>query len=152
AVSMVLLSTLTTTTALWVVCSYIAVMGLGLGMTMQILVLVVQNSFPIGEVGTATAGNNFFRQVGSSLGTAVVGSLFVSRLTGLLTQRLGADAAGTDLNSLTPAVLQQLPPAVHDVVVTAYNDALTPVFLYLTPLAVISVVLLLFVQEKPLAT
>ena len=59
-------------------------MGLGLGMSMQILILIVQNSFPVTEVGTATASNNYFRQIGASLGSAIVGSLFVAKLTQLL--------------------------------------------------------------------
>ena len=59
-------------------------MGLGLGLSMQIMVLIVQNSFPLREVGTATASNNFFRQIGATLGSAVVGSLFASRLAELL--------------------------------------------------------------------
>ena len=52
-------------------------------MSMQILILVVQNSFPQAIVGTATSSNNFFRQIGASLGAAIVGSLFVSRLTAM---------------------------------------------------------------------
>ena len=80
----------------WIVCGYLAIMGLGLGMSMQILILVVQNSFPVTEVGTATASNNYFRQIGASLGSAIVGSLFVAKLTQLLTERMpaGAGAGG----------------------------------------------------------
>jgi len=93
SVSLVLLSTMTPSMPVWVLCSYLAVMGLGLGMSMQILILIVQNSFPISQVGTATASNNYFRQIGASLGSAVVGSLFVSRLTQMLTARMpGAEA------------------------------------------------------------
>src|SRR6476661_6387026 len=62
AVALVLLSTLTPGAPLWEICAYLAVMGLGLGLSMQIMVLIVQNSFPLREVGTATASNNFFRQ------------------------------------------------------------------------------------------
>ena len=72
---------------------YLAIMGLGLGMSMQILILIVQNSFPVTEVGTATASNNYFRQIGASLGSAIVGSLFVAKLTQLLTERMPAGAA-----------------------------------------------------------
>jgi MFS family permease len=61
AVALVLLSTLTPESPLWEICVYLGVMGLGLGLSMQILVLIVQNSFPLREVGTATASNNFFR-------------------------------------------------------------------------------------------
>ncbi|HEU4807250.1 MAG TPA: MDR family MFS transporter, partial [Homoserinimonas sp.] len=83
ALGMGLLGTLTPDTPLWLFCLYIAIMGTGLGTSMQILVLIVQNSFPNSQVGTATASNNYFRQIGASLGSAVVGSLFATRLTDL---------------------------------------------------------------------
>ena len=154
SVSLVLLSTMTPSLPVWALCSYLAVMGVGLGMSMQILILIVQNSFPISQVGTATASNNYFRQIGASLGSAVVGSLFVARLTQLLTDRMpggGSTAAGSS-NSFTPAIVRELPAAVRGVIIGAYNDALTPVFLYMVPLILIAVVLLCFVKEKPLAT
>ena len=154
ALSLFLLSTMTPSLAVWVLCSYLAIMGLGLGMSMQILILIVQNSFPNSQVGTATAANNYFRQIGASLGTAVVGSLFVAKLTDLLAERLpaGADSAAGGSNSFTPAVVRDLPDAVRDVIVGAYNDALAPVFLYMVPLVIGAAILLMFVTEKPLAT
>ena len=153
-ISLYLLSTMTPTLAVWIICGYLAIMGLGLGMSMQILILIVQNTFPVTEVGTATASNNYFRQIGASLGSAIVGSLFVAKLTQLLGERLpaGGTSAEGGNNSLTPAVVRDLPQAVHDVIVGAYNDALTPVFLYMVPLVVVGLILLFFVVEKPLAT
>jgi EmrB/QacA subfamily drug resistance transporter len=154
AVALLLLSTMTPTMPIWLLCTFLAVMGVGLGASMQILVLIVQNSFPVKEVGTATASNNYFRQVGASIGTAIVGSLFVARLTDLLSQRMpaGATTAGTDTNSLTPEAVKQLPSAMRDIIVGAYSDALTPVFLYMLPLMIVAAVLLCFIKEKPLAT
>ena len=99
ALGLFLLSTLTATTAIWIMCVYLAVMDLGLGMSMQILILVVQNSFPQAIVGTATSSNNFFRQIGSSLGAAIVGSLFVSRLTDILASGLPPGGTGGGANS-----------------------------------------------------
>ncbi|GAB3577262.1 MDR family MFS transporter [Leifsonia lichenia] len=151
--ALVLLSTMTPTLPIWVLCSFLAIMGVGLGMSMQILVLIVQNSFPVSQVGTATASNNYFRQIGASLGSAIVGSLFATRLTQLLTERMPAGAqAGGGSNSLTPAIVKGLPAPIRDVIVGSYNDALTPVFLYMVPLLLVAAVLLLFVVEKPLAT
>jgi MFS family permease len=153
AFGLFLLSTLTASTAIWIMCVYLAVLGFGLGMSMQILTLVVQNSFPQTMVGTATSSNNFFRQIGSSLGAAIVGSLFVSRLGDLLASNLPEGAtAGTGTNSLTPAIVSSLPDAARNIIVNAYNDALTPIFLYMVPLVLVAAVLLMFVVEKPLAT
>lgn len=153
AIGMGLLGTLTPDTPLWLFCTYIAIMGMGLGTSMQILVLIVQNSFPNSQVGTATASNNYFRQIGASLGSAVVGSLFATRLTDLLMDRLpaGSSAVG-GINSLTPGAVKDLPDPLREVIDLAYNDALTPLFLYMVPLALAAFVLLLFVKEVPLAT
>ena len=152
AVSLVLLSTMAPALETWILCSYLAVMGVGLGMSMQILILIVQNSFPVSAVGTATASNNYFRQIGASLGSAIVGSLFVARLTDLLTTRLPGSAGGGGGNSLTTEAVRDLPAAIRDIIISSYNDALTPVFLYLVPLVVVAAILLCFVNEKPLAT
>ncbi|WP_341954222.1 MDR family MFS transporter [Salinibacterium sp. TMP30] len=154
AIGLSSLSTMTPDLPIWILCSYLAVLGLGLGMSMQILVLIVQNTFPNSQVGTATASNNYFRQIGASVGTAVVGSLFVARLTELLDTRLPAAAAGAtgNTNSLTPAAVRDLPDAVRGIIVGAYNDSLTPVFLYMVPLVLLSAVLLAFIKEVPLAT
>jgi EmrB/QacA subfamily drug resistance transporter len=154
AVALLLLSTMTPTMAVWIICVYLAIMGLGLGMAMQILILIVQNTFPNSQVGTATASNNYFRQIGASIGSAIVGSIFVANLTHLLATRMpsGGSAAATNSNSFTPEIVKALPSAVRDVIVGAYNDALTPVFLYMVPLMLLATVLLLFVKEKPLAT
>jgi len=147
------MSTMTPTLPIWILCSFLALMGLGLGMSMQILILIVQNSFPVREVGTATASNNYFRQIGASLGAAIVGSLFVARLTDLLADRMPAGATdGGGSNSFTPAIVRDLPDAVREIIVGSYNDALTPVFLYMVPLVIVAAILLCFVKEKPLAT
>ncbi len=150
-----LLSTLKPGAPLWEICAYLAVMGLGLGLSMQIMVLIVQNSFPLREVGTATASNNFFRQIGATLGSAVVGSLFASRLAELLVQRLPAAATGGapgGSNSLTPAVVGKLPAPLKEAIISSYNDALTPIFIWMVPLALAAALLMCFVKEKPLAT
>ncbi|MEV8253504.1 MDR family MFS transporter [Rhodoglobus sp. NPDC076762] len=154
AAGLALLSTMTPDLPIWILCSYLAVMGLGLGMSMQMLVLIVQNTFPNAQVGTATSSNNYFRQIGASIGTAVVGSLFVARLTELLDTRLPAAAAGAtgDTNSLTPAAVRDLPDEIREIIVGAYNDSLAPVFLYMVPLVLVSAVLLMFIKEVPLAT
>jgi EmrB/QacA subfamily drug resistance transporter len=150
-----LLSTMTPTMPVWQICSYLALMGIGLGMAVQILILIVQNTFSNAEVGTATASNNYFRQIGASIGSAVVGSLFVANLQHLIATRLpnaGGASSGGSLNSFTPEKVQALPEAIKHVIVGAYNDALTPVFLYMVPLMLVATVLLFIVKEKPLAT
>lgn len=152
AVGMVLLSTMTSTLPVWIMCVFLGVMGLGLGLCMQIFVLVVQNTFPNAQVGVATATNNYFRQIGASLGSAVVGSVFTARLIDLLAQRMpagGGGAAGST-NSLTPEAVKELPAQIRSIIIGAYNDALTPIFLYILPLILLATVLVCFLREVPL--
>lgn len=156
SVGLVLLSTLTVDSPVWVMCCWLAVIGIGIGFSMQILTLVVQNEFPGRVVGTATAANNYFRQVGATVGSAIVGSFFSSRLVDLLTEKFSQLPAGStgDLGatSLTPAVVNGLPDVVRQPIIEAYNEALLPILLYIVPLVLVGLVLVCFVQEKRLAT
>lgn len=154
SVALALLSTMDAELQVWIICSYLALMGIGLGLGMQILVLIVQNTFPNSQVGMATAANNYFRQIGASIGTAVVGSLFVTNLGNLLAERMPAAGAaqGGDANSFTPDLVRALPDEVRSIIVGAYSDALTPVFLYMVPLVFAAAIVLVFLREKPLAT
>ena len=115
--------------------------------------LVVQNSFHISLVGTATASNNYFRQIGASLGSAVIGQSV--RLTAHGHPEPAAarrrHAAG-GITSLTPDGVRALPHALRDPILLGYNDALVPLFLYMVPLALVAFGLLCFLKEVPLAT
>jgi EmrB/QacA subfamily drug resistance transporter len=161
--------TVTMVVALWLIGSLEpgdSLLHLGVGMCMQLLVLIVQNSFPVTIVGTATASNNFFRQIGGTLGSAIVGSLFVGRLAELMAERVppalaasGAEgaafadrlsAAHGGADSLGPEALAGLPAPLHAAVAGAYNDALVPVYHLVVPLVVVAAVLLVFLREDTL--
>lgn len=151
AAALGLLATLTPQTPLAVLGGYLFLLGLGIGAAWEVLVVVVQNTAPHAVVGTATAANSFFREIGVCLGSAVVGALFTSRLAALLAARVPA-SAGVDAGSLTPEALHRLPAEVRQAVASAYNDALTPVFAALVPVVLLAVVALLLLREVPLAT
>ncbi|TVS22182.1 DHA2 family efflux MFS transporter permease subunit [Corynebacterium sanguinis] len=152
ALGLLLFSQLEPTTPLPQLGVYMFTFGAGLGMVMQVLVLIVQNSFPVAMVGTATATNNFFRQLGSALGASLVGSLFIHNMTQNLAERLPGEmqAGETARNSFTPEIVAQLPDAVRDVVISSYNDGLTPVYLLMVPAALVALILLLPVKQEPL--
>lgn len=152
AAALGLMSTLVPASPIPVVALYLFLMGFGLGLVMQVLVLVVQNSFTIRVVGTATAANNFFRQIGGAVGSSVVGAIFIHRMQSLLAERMPAAAGfGHEAASrLTPAALEGLPGPIHDIVVGAYNDAFTPVLMMLVPLMAVSALILVFVREDAL--
>lgn len=155
-IAMLAMTTLTAATPIWLICVYLFVFGAGLGLIMQVVVLVVQNAVPASEIGTATSTNNYFREVGAALGTAVFGTIFTTRLTENLTSVFadaGASAAQADqaASTIDPAGLSALPDAVREGVVTAYADALAPVFWYLIPFIAVALVLAIFLKQIPLS-
>jgi len=156
AVAMVAMTTLTADTPIWLICVFLFVFGAGLGMIMQVVVLVAQNSVDPSMVGTATSTNNYFREVGASLGVAVFGTIFTTRLTANLTDVFtssGASAsdAANATATIDPQALNALPDEIRDGIVVAYADALAPVFWYLLPFIGLSFVLSLFLKQIPLS-
>lgn len=151
AVSLLLMSGMDRSTTVVEVCAYSALMGAGLGTSTQLLVLIVQNALPVAMVGSATASNNYFRQVGAAIGIAAVGSAFTSTLASTLAGAHRGDVA-VDLQTLTPSALAQLPDALQSAVADAYSAALPPLFLLMAPLAVLAMLLLVFLQNKPLSS
>lgn len=155
-IAMVCMTTLAASTPIWLICVYLFIFGAGLGLIMQVVVLVVQNAVPAAQIGTATSTNNYFREVGAALGTAVFGTLFTTRLSenlkDVFTQAGAspADAAGATA-TLSPEALNKLPEAVHTGVVNAYADALAPVFWYLVPFIAVALLLALFLKQIPLS-
>ncbi|WP_104104403.1 MDR family MFS transporter [Arthrobacter sp. 08Y14] len=155
-VAMLWMTTLSAETPVWVICAQLFVFGAGLGYIMQVVVLVVQNSVPVDQIGTATSSNNYFREVGASLGVAIFGAMFTSRLSENLMDvftKAGFDPSAADeaTATLQPAVMNDLPEPVRDGIVTAYADSLAPVFWYLIPFLVIALILALFLKQIPLS-
>jgi EmrB/QacA subfamily drug resistance transporter len=126
------------------------VLGFGIGMGSQILVLIVQNEFPHAIVGTSTAANNFIRQIGSTIGAALVGGIFTARLTSDLAGKIPT-ADNVSIATLTPTIVDKLPQALRDIIATGYSDALVPIFTYFVPLCAVGLVLMLFIHQTPLA-
>lgn len=154
AVGMWLLSRLETDTPRLHYSLWMAVLGAGIGMVMPVLVLAVQNSVRPSDLGTATSANNYFRQIGGSVGAAVFGTLFADRLTDALADRLPADTGGAlpAAEAITPQLVHSLPPALRDAYIQAYADAMPRIFLYLVPVLVLGLLIAFFLKEKPLVT
>ena len=135
---------------------YMAVLGLGIGLVMQVLVLVVQNAAPQRDMGAATASANYFRQIGASIGASIVGAVFTHRLTDRLAADLPEGLAGRvkipSVNGVTPEMLRHLPAPIHRAFVHAFAEALPPIFLYLVPLIAGAFVLAFFLKQVPLRT
>ncbi|MGW3660834.1 MFS transporter [Streptomyces sp. NPDC005151] len=129
-----------------------AVLGIGIGLIMPVLVLAVQNSVPPADLGTATSANNYFRQIGGSVGAAVFGTLFAGRLADALAVRLPSGADLPDPESLTPQLVHAMEPALRDSYIQAYADAMPRIFLYLVPVLALGLVIAFFLKEKPLVS
>ncbi|MCW4465088.1 MFS transporter [Glutamicibacter sp. MNS18] len=156
AAAMLAFTTLSSATPLWLICVYLFVFGAGLGLIMQVVVLVVQNAVAPDMVGTATSTNNYFREVGASLGVAIFGAMFTNRLSENLMDVFSAagaspEDAGTATATLDPQTMEALPEPVREGIVTAYADSLAPVFWYLIPFILIAFLLALLLKQVPLS-
>ncbi len=148
-----LLSRLTVDTGGVEIGAYMLVLGLGLGMVMQVIVLTVQNSVDFRDLGTATAGVNFFRSMGGAFGVAIFGSILSDRLDFYFPRFIPTEALqGLSAGALTssPAHLRALAPEVLEGVRQAFAHSLHVVFLASIPVAVLAFGLSWLLQEKPL--
>ncbi|MFE2931376.1 MFS transporter [Streptomyces sp. NPDC059278] len=129
-----------------------AVLGIGIGLIMPVLVLAVQNSVAPADIGSATSANNYFRQIGGSVGAAVFGTLFAGRLADALAVRLPSGAHLPDPESITPQLVHAMEPALRDSYIQAYADAMPRIFLYLVPVLALGLFFAFFLKEKPLVS
>lgn len=150
-----LMCTLTCDSSVLLAGLYLTVMGFGMGLSFEVLVLIVQNEFPASVVGTATGATNFFREIGTTLGASVAGAIFTGHLTASLSKGLSgipeAQSLGIDANSLTPAFVHSLPEGIQQVIANSYNDAIIPLFLMMVPLCVVAGLMMMALKERPLA-
>jgi EmrB/QacA subfamily drug resistance transporter len=152
-VGMFFLSKLGVGTAPWLASVYMAIVGVGIGLVMQVLVLVVQNDAKPREIGVATATATFFRSVGGSFGVALFGAIFATQLTNALeTLPPGSAQLLAGGVHLSPEQAKQLPPEVHAQFLDAFSNALHGVFLWGLLLAVIPFGLSWLLKEVPLRT
>ncbi|OKJ56640.1 MDR family MFS transporter [Streptomyces sp. CB02115] len=154
AVGLLLLHQLDENSSTWLMSTYFFVFGAGLGLVMQVLVLVAQNSVSYQDLGVATSGVTFFRSIGSAFGVAIFGTIFANRLTGQLTDALAGQSlpTGVDAGRLAadPRAIGQLPADLRPSVLGAYSTSITDVFLYAVPVVLLAFVLAWFLREDKL--
>lgn len=154
AVGLLLLHQLHRTSSDLVMSAYFFVFGAGLGLVMQVLVLVVQNAVRYEDLGVATSGATFFRSIGASFGVAIFGTIFNNRLG----DKLSATLAGVPLPpgvsvkglEADPRAVAMLPAALRPPVLDAYASSITDVFLYAVPLVLVAFVVAWFLKEDKL--
>lgn len=157
-----LLGTLRYDTPFWLACVYMAVVGTGMGITMQNLVLVVQNTTAPENMGVATSGVTFFRTLGGSAGVAGMGAYVAASVTGGLGERtadmqaalasLGPEGGrwAQQLQSGTLPAVASMPEPIRVIVEEVYAQAISGAFLCTVPLAVASLLAVVFLPNKPL--
>ncbi len=159
-VGLVLMGQIRYDTSFWYVGVSMFVMGCGVGMTMQNLVLVVQNTVAPTQMGAASSAVTFFRTLGGSAGMSVMGTVLAHRVTELMTEGL-AKLATTNPEALAGAEalrsgaiprVSELDPALQLVVEDAYGHAIGDVFLSVTPIAAIAILAVVFLPNIPLGT
>jgi len=152
-VSMYLLARLNENTSSAEAAIYMALLGVGFGMMMQVPVLAVQNAVMHRDMGAATAGVNLFRMLGSAFGVAIFGAILNNRLTHELQRAVPPEALGQiSRRTLTasPEQLKALPADIHAGVVHAFSMSLDSVFLWAVPLSIVAFAVSWFLKEMPL--
>ncbi len=150
AVGMYLLTSLSVTTSRLDTGLIFVVMGVGMGFLMQITTLVMQNSVDLADMGVASSARSFFQQIGGSIGVAAFGAVFARRLTETLAARLPGVHVGGSSGQFNPVMVNHLPGPVRHDVFYAIAQAVTSVFWWAAPAAVLVFGLAWLIKETPL--
>jgi EmrB/QacA subfamily drug resistance transporter len=150
-----LLGTIGVTTSTVVTGAFMLILGVGIGLVMQILVTAVQNAVNPADVGAATAGSNFFRSIGGSFGTAVFGAIYSNELP----RQLAANVKSTGLTGIVPSAsqwtsetLRTLPAKTVYVIIHSISSSISHIYLLAIPVGLLAVVLSLTLPEVKLRT
>jgi len=156
--------TLDTNTPFWRLSIYAIMVGAGLGLSMQTIVIALQNSVEFKDMGVATSSNTFFRSLGSVFGTAIFGSILTNRLAHYLTENL-ANLKATNPTAMSMAdgeivrgisentsLIAKLSPAVQTTVLDAFVSSFHIVFMAAAPVTALGFICALFLRETPLRT
>ena len=163
-IGLLLMSTLGRNTPFWQLSIFAIMIGAGLGLSMQTIVIALQNSVNFRDMGIATSSNTFFRSLGSVFGTAVFGTILTNRLGHYLNENFNNLAAtnpgalaGFDTNKLdgiqsNTAILATLPPVIQSTALDSFVSSFHLVFLTAAPITAVGFILALLLREMPLRT
>lgn len=163
-VGMFLMGTIEYNTDYLLVSVYMFVLGAGVGMVMQNLVLIVQNTVSPANIGTSSASVSFFRSLGGTVGVSVMGSVLGTTVLSMMTERsndlraalmkLGAEGAkiAQALQSGAIPRVSELPPGVRSIIESIYGQSVADIFLVAAPLAIVSLIAIAFLPNIPLGS
>jgi hypothetical protein len=151
------MSTIEYDTNFAIVSVFMAMMGLGIGMVMQNLVLVVQNSVDVSVVGAASSSVAFFRSLGGTIGVSVMGAVLGTKVSGYITDGLtdaGVDPSALGSGESTTSIpdLSTVPGPIRTIIESAYGQGVADVFLIAAPLAIITIVFVCLLPNVELGT
>ncbi|WP_406001149.1 DHA2 family efflux MFS transporter permease subunit [Streptomyces sp. NBC_00829] len=151
---LLLLHQLDASSSTWEMSACFFVFGSGLGLVMQVLVLVVQNAVRYEDLGVATSGATFFRSIGASFGVAIFGTIFTNRLENNLADALSTQTVPSGVGpaqlAADPRAIAELPASLRPTVLQAYASSITDVFLYAVPVVLVAFVVSWFLREDKL--
>jgi EmrB/QacA subfamily drug resistance transporter len=155
AIGLFLLSRLHVDSSLWLIGFDVAVLGTGLGLSMQMLILAAQNGSELRDMASTTSGVSFFRSLGGAVGVAAFGAILTGRLKDEIAEMLKAagismPGGGSDVKLGSPAAIQQLPEPIKNIVLEAFTRGLETVFMVGVPIALFGFLAALFLKELPL--
>jgi EmrB/QacA subfamily drug resistance transporter len=146
-IGLALFGTIDAHTSKYMLWGFMLVLGVGIGLVMQNLVLAAQNDVPARELGAATSAVSFFRSMGGTIGVSVLGAILANKVT----ETLNPGGASTGGSKTVPNIAE-LPPQIRSVVENAYGNATADLFMMSVPFAVLALVAVVFIKEKPLLT
>ncbi|GGZ24467.1 MFS transporter [Streptomyces poonensis] len=153
-----LLSTMRYDTPYWHIAIFMALMGLGVGMMMQNLVLCTQNQVAPNDLGAASSVVTFFRSLGGAVGVSVLGSVMSTRISHYASDTIGSlspqeqQAAAQAAGGSSIPDMDLLPPGIREWLESAYGHGIADIFLYVAPIAFLAFIVTLFIKEVPLRT
>ncbi|WP_049573226.1 MDR family MFS transporter [Streptomyces sp. SBT349] len=153
-VGLALLATIDADTGFFLLSLYMAILGVGVGLLMQNLVLAAQNDVPAADLGAATSVLSFFRSMGGTIGTSVLGAVLANRVSSEMAENMpgGVEEGGAPAGHGAVPDTSLLPGPIREVVENAYAAATAELFLIATPCAAVALLVVLFIKEKPLKT
>lgn len=154
-VGLALMGTIRYDTSLLLVGGYMFVLGAGVGMLMQNLVLAVQNTLAVADMGAGTATVAFFRTLGGAVGVSALGAVLGSRITSLMLAglaRTGIDPAALGGGTSAIPDVSLLPAPIRAIVEASYGEAIADLFLIAVPLGLVALIAVMFLREVPLGT
>ncbi|MGZ3144623.1 MDR family MFS transporter [Lentzea chajnantorensis] len=141
-----LMSNLGTDTSYWLMGAFMVVLGAGIGLVMQVPVIVVQSTTGYSDLGVATSGISFLRTMGSSFGVALFGTIYANRLPENVVVPDGVDPRAI----ASPAAVHALPDVVRAPIVAGYAETVQTMFLIAAPIGLVALLVAVFLPEVPL--